>query len=77
MENKKSISKLGVLCLILAVAIISMTDMRILLTLGFLYYAYKLLHKKEPSTNLDRVLILVLVALLALEIFLTLYLSAS
>jgi succinate dehydrogenase/fumarate reductase cytochrome b subunit len=70
-------SKLGILCLITAVIMMILFDVRILLVLGFLYYAYKILYKKEELKRLDKILILCLFVLFLLEIFLLIYYSAT
>lgn len=78
METKASKSKLGMLCLILAIVVILFVDLRILLILGFFYYAYKLLYKKETASRIDRIIIIILIGLLILEVILgTYYLMSS
>ena len=52
---------------------ISIIDLRVLLVLGFLYYAYKLQYKKEKLNNTDKVLVISLFILLVIVIFLTIY----
>jgi hypothetical protein len=77
MEIKTSHSKLGILCLILTVIILSLIDLRALLALGFLYYSYKLLYKKEAASRTDKILILALLVLLAIVIILEFYILAN
>jgi hypothetical protein len=72
-----TISRLGIVCLITAVAIMIIYDLRIFLILGFLYYTYKLLYKKEGPTRIDKIIIICLFALFILEIFLSIYLASS
>jgi hypothetical protein len=70
-------SKLGLLCLIAAIALIAIVNFAALLALGFLYYAYKLLYKKEKPTAKDKIMIILLLALLLLEIFLMMYFTSN
>jgi len=70
-------NKLGILCLIIAVVMMFLFDLRILLVSGFLYYAYKLLYKKEEPKRLDKILIICLFILFLLEILLLFYYSAT
>jgi energy-coupling factor transporter transmembrane protein EcfT len=72
-----AISKLGILCLLLAFLIIIIIDLRVLIALGLLYYSYKILYKKEKLRRLDRIAIMVLISLLILEIFLSFYFANS
>jgi len=59
-------SKLGLVCLIIAIVLMAFFNLTILTILGFLYYAYKLLYKKEEPTRRDNILITVLFILLLL-----------
>lgn len=70
-------SKLGILCLIIAITMMVLFDIRILLVIGFLYYAYKILYKKEELKRLDKILLLCLFVLFLLEIFLLIYYSTN
>ena len=70
-------NKLGIICLIIAITMMLLFDMRILLVSGFLYYAYKLLYKKQEPKRLDKILILCLFILFLLEIFLLIYYSTN
>jgi len=70
-------SKLGVLCLVIAITLLFLFDVRILLTLGFLYYAYKLLYKKEKLGRADNIIIILLIILILLELFSLFYLSST
>lgn len=72
-----TISKLGILCLLLALFTMIITDLRVLIALGFLYYSYKILYKKEKLKRLDKIAIIVLIILLVLEIFLIVYYATS
>jgi len=69
-------SKLGLLCLIIAIGLLFFIDMRVLLVLGFFYYAYKLLYKNEGAKRIDKLVIAALIALFILEMIMT-YLSAT
>ncbi len=76
-EHKKTnIKKVGYLCLILAIISIALYDMTILIILGFLFYTYKSLYKKEELKTLDKIIIIILCVLLILSIFLSVYLSS-
>ena len=66
-------NKLGILCLIAALVLIFIWNMRMVLILGFLYYAYKLLYKKQAPNNIDKILVMTLFMLLLLELVLSLY----
>ncbi|MEM5872314.1 MAG: hypothetical protein QXD55_00415 [Candidatus Aenigmatarchaeota archaeon] len=68
------VSKLGILCLALALIILIFTNLRMFLVLCFLYYAYKFLYKKENPTKIDKIVILALIALFLLETFLMFFL---
>jgi hypothetical protein len=70
-------SKLGIICLILAIIVMFLIDLRVILISGFLYYAYKLLYKKESPNNIDKILIIVLLLLFVFEIFLFTYSTAA
>jgi len=74
-EAKTSI--LGIVCLILAIVLIALVNLSILIVLGFLYYAYKILYKKEELSNRDKILIVILFLLFLLEIILSIYLAVS
>ena len=72
-----AINKLGIVCLITAIIIMFIFDLRILLISGFLYYSYKLLYKKEQPKRLDKILIVCLFLLLALTILLMVFYSTN
>lgn len=75
MKETKS-SKLGIICLILAILMIALVNLTVPIALGFLYYAYKFLYKKEEPTLRDKILITVLFLLFLLDIFLSIYLTS-
>ena len=70
-------NKLGILCLIAAIALIFILDIRVLLISGFLYYAYKLLYKKQAPNRLDKILVMALFMLLLLELLLSIYFGTN
>jgi len=70
-------NKLGILCLITAILLMLIFDMRILLISGFLYYTYKLLYKKEEPKRLDKILIICLFALLLFVMFFLIYYTTN
>ena len=63
--------KLGILCLMIGLLLTYFIDYRVLLALGFLYYAYKLQYKKEKLSKLDKIAVIALFILLLAELFLT------
>lgn len=69
-------SKLGIICLILAIVLIAFVNLTVLIALGFLYYAYKFLYKKEEPNKKDKILITVLILLFLLDIFLSIYFTS-
>jgi hypothetical protein len=70
-------SKLSIAFLVIALLILFFTDPRIVLILGFLYYSYKLLYKKEELSRMDRFAVIALLALFTAEILLSIYYSIS
>ena len=77
METKTSISKLGILCLVVAIAMMALVNLSILIVLGFLYYSYKLLYKKDKPSFNDKILIIALFVLFLIEIILSFYFIAN
>ncbi|MFH1229836.1 MAG: hypothetical protein V1678_05450 [Candidatus Aenigmatarchaeota archaeon] len=64
---KNKVSLIGIVCLIAALAILASYDVLVLLVVGFFYYAYKLLYRKETASRLDMVIIIAMfVVLIAL-----------
>jgi hypothetical protein len=76
METQKR-STLGVLCLVIALLMILFLDIRAFLATGFLYYAYKLLYKKEQASRTDRVVIMFLIFVLTIYLVLAVYFSVG
>lgn len=70
-------NRVGILCLIMAILLISVIDFRAILALGFLYYAYKLLYRKEEPKLLDKILITSLFILVFVEIFLMVFFTSD
>lgn len=56
--------------MIIAIVMLAIFDLRALIVVGFLYYAYKILHKKEQLNRLDKILIICLFLLLVIAILL-------
>jgi hypothetical protein len=68
-------SKIGVLFLAIAIIVIALVNFQILLALGFLYYAYKLLRKGEKLKRIDKGIVIILFALIFLEAFSSIFFS--
>jgi len=76
-HKKTDNSKLGYVCLIIAIALIALINIAFLTILGFLYYAYKLSYKREELNFRDKVVITALFILFVVEILLSIYLAVT